>query len=196
MGNLLQDPRTAAELASLEQVIEITDKISSFGRLANIVDADLAALDSDKIPSDWRDGAIRGELRFGFADVDGSIPKLTGSATAVVEAVCQRCLEPFSLKLRIEPELLLLQADDAAEGYDDHEVWELDEQSFKPQDIVEELLIMAMPLAAMHGNVDECKALVSTGRSKRADSDDSEEDLVRPFAALRKQMTQNEKDPD
>ena len=83
MGNPLRDRRTAAELASDGQVIEIADKISSFDSLASIVEADLAALDPDKMPSGWRDCAVLGEIQFGFADEKGRIPMVSGAPVAV-----------------------------------------------------------------------------------------------------------------
>ena len=184
MGNPLRDRRTAAELASDGQVIEIADKVGAFESLASIVEADLAALDPDKMPSGWRENAVRGELQFGFADAKRRIPMVSGSATVDVAAVCQRCLEPFQLKLAIEPKLLLLKMEQVIDGYQDFEVWELDEQTMRPQDIVEELLIMAMPFSAMHDNMDDCKAFLSDGPS----DDDGAEKLVKPFAALRSQM--------
>lgn len=188
MGNPLRDHRTAAELASDGQVIEITGKISYFERLAGIVEADLAALDPDKMPSGWRESAVQGELQFGFVDEKKRVPMVSGAVTAVVAAVCQRCLEPFQLQLEIEPKLLLLEVEQSADGYPDYEVWELDEQTLRPQDIVAELLIMAMPLAAMHDNMVDCKALLSADSSDDPSNDDGTEKLVKPFAALRSQM--------
>ncbi len=192
MSNPLRDRRPVADLAEAGQVIEIADKISSFEGLAAIVEADLAALDPDKMPSGWRESVVNGELQFGFADAAGRVPVLTGSAAIQVDAVCQRCLEPFELKLSVEPELLLLDAEEVAEGYEDIEVWELDERAVRPQDIVEELLVMAMPFSAMHGSMAECKAFKADDQPHG----ESVEKLVTPFAALRSQMKQNEKDPD
>jgi len=190
MANPLRDSRTAADLASVGQVIEIANKIGSFESLADIIEADLSALGADKIPSAWRESVVRGEIQFGYADADGRIPAVSGSATAAVSAVCQRCLEPFQLQLTIEPKLLLLTSDEAVDGYAEFEVWELEAEIFRPQDIIEELLIMALPFAAMHDNMADCKAL-----SPLNTEGDSGEELRRPFAALRAQMTQNEKDP-
>jgi len=187
MGNPLRDIRTAAEFAAVDQVIEIADKISSFKALASIVEADIAALDPDKMSSSWRDRMVLGELQFGFIDAEQRIPAVTGSAAVNVDAVCQRCLEPFRLKLEIEPKLLLLDGEQAGDGYEDFEVWELDDQRLRPQDIVEELLIMAMPFSAMHGNVADCKALLSAARL----DNEGAGKLVTPFAALRSQMIQN-----
>ena len=188
MGNPLRDRCTAAELASDGQIIEIADKISSFESLAGIVEADLAALDPDKLPCGWRESAVRGELQFGFVDEKKRIPMVSGSATADVAVVCQRCLEPFQLQLEIEPTLLLLEMGQSADGYQDYEVWELDEQTIRPQDIVEELLIMAMPFSAMHDNVADCKALLSVDLLHDPSDDGGTEKLVKPFAALRSQM--------
>ena len=196
MGNPLQDRRTAAEFASSGQLIEFADKISSFEGLAAVVEADLAALDPDKIPTGWRDSAISGRLEFGFLGASGGVPTVSGSATANVDAVCQRCLEPFRLTLSVEPNLLLLESEQTDEGFEGHEVWELEAAMLRPQDIVEELLIMAMPFSAMHDKLADCRAFQSDDLTNDARSDDSAEDLTKPFAALRSQMTQDEKDSD
>ncbi len=192
MSNPLRDRHPVTELAAAGQVIEIAEQISSFEGLAAVLEADLAALDPDKLPPAWRESVVSGALQFGFADAAGQVPTLSGSARATVTAVCQRCLDPFELKLCIEPELLLLDAEEVAEGYEDIEVWELDERAVRPQDIVEELLIMAMPFSAMHGSMAECKAFKADDQPHG----ESVEKLVTPFAALRSQMKQNEKDPD
>ena len=192
MSNPLRDRRPVTELAADGQVIEFAEQISTFEGLAAVLEADLAALDPDKVPSAWRESVVSGALKFGFVDAAGRVPGLTGSAGANAAAICQRCLEPFELKLCIEPELLLLDAKEVAQGYEDIEVWELDERAVRPQDIVEELLIMAMPLSAMHDNMAECKAFLSADPSV----DESTEELVKPFVALRSQMKQNEKDLD
>ena len=196
MGNPLQDSRTAAEFASVGQLIEFAENLSSFEGLAAVVEADLAALDPDKMPPRWRDSAISGQLKFGFLDASGRVPTVSGSATGKVDAVCQRCLEPFRLTLNVAPNLLLLDENQADDGYEDLEVWELDEAMLRPQDIVEELLIMAMPFSAMHDNMADCRAFLSDEVSNDASSDEIAEDLLKPFAALRSQMSQNKKDSD
>jgi uncharacterized metal-binding protein YceD (DUF177 family) len=192
MGNPLRDSRTAAEFASVGQVIEFNDNIVVFKGLAAIVEADLAALEPGRMPPDWRETKVSGRLQFGFADAAGRVPIVSGSATTNIDAVCQRCLEPFKLRLSVEPKLLLLDAEQDVDGYEAFEVWELDRPALRPQDIVEELLIMAMPYSAMHSRMAECKAFSPTVAS------DVEKvtELKRPFADLRSQMTQNETDPD
>ena len=180
MGNPLRDRRTAAEWAAARQVIEIEQKLSGFERLASIVDADLAALDAEKMPLDWRDSIVVGELAFGFADAQRKVPAVRCKLTTTVDAVCQRCLEPFRLPIESESSLLLLALDETAEGYEDHEVWEVEENTLQPKDIVEELLIMALPLSARHVDSAACKALSAVA--------DEQVEMTKPFAALRAQM--------
>ncbi len=54
----------------------------------------------------------------------------------------------------------------------------------QPQDIVEEMLIMALPFSAMHVESAACKALSPV-------TEDSADDVTTPFAALREQMAKD-----
>ena len=184
MANPLRDRRTAADWAAAGQVIEIAEKLSSFEQLSSIVEADLVALGPARIPAQWRDSAISGTLEFGFADERSQVPMVRCKATVTVNAVCQRCLEALKLPLETEATLLLLALEETAEGYEEHEVWELEEADLRPLEIVEELLVMALPFSAMHVDVASCKALYF--------EPDEQEDRTKPFAALRAQMTQDQ----
>ena len=183
MSNPLRTRRTAAEWAAAGQVIDITEKLKGFEGLASVVEADLAALDDAKRPVNWRDSSVTTKLKFGFVGADKTVPVVQCEVAATVDAVCQRCLEPFRLPLEVDAKLLLLTLEETVEGYDEYEVWELGDATLQPLDIVEELLIMALPFAAMHAESAACKALTA------AVADDNEE-MTKPFAALREQMTQ------
>ncbi len=183
MGNPLRDRRTPSEWAASGQVIEITEKIGDFQRLAEIVGGDLETLDPDKLPSGWRAAAVRGRLTFGFADAQRSLPALEGQVSATIDAVCQRCLEPFQMPLEADFRLLFAggRAKTAGdEGLEGFEVWELDEDRLQPLDLVEEVLIMAMPLAALHVDDTSCVDAAAPG--------DEPGSTTRPFAALKAQM--------
>ena len=179
MGNPLRDRRTAAEWAAVSQVIDIDEKINGFEQLAAIVEADLAALDADKIPADWRESTVSGRLSFGFADAQQLLPVVKCLATVTVEA--------FELPLEVEANLLLLELDQEVDGYDEFEVWELEERLLRPLDIVEELLILALPFSAMHTESAACRALP-------ANEPGSAEEMTTPFAALREQMAEDNED--
>lgn len=181
MGNPLYEQQAAAEWAAGYQVIEITGKLGDFERLSAIVEADLAALDADRIPADWRDAVISGHMEFGFADAQRTLPTALCRVTVTIDALCQRCLEAFRLPLEAEADLLLLELEQAVEGYEEYEVWELEDSLLQPGDIVEEMLIMALPFSAMHADAVACRALLP-------ESETSAAEMTTPFAALRAQM--------
>ncbi|MCH8060154.1 MAG: DUF177 domain-containing protein [Proteobacteria bacterium] len=108
------------------------------------------------------------------------MPVLHGEVEVTIDAVCQRCLEPFRLPLAAELRLLLVKKNSAAVKVDDYENWELAEDKLRPLDIVEEALIMAMPFAAMHANDASC--------NKPEEVIDAPGGKVQPFATLRSQM--------
>ncbi|MCO4811619.1 MAG: DUF177 domain-containing protein [Gammaproteobacteria bacterium] len=184
MGNPLHERRSAAEWSASSQVIEFAEKIGKFEQLSAIIEADLAALDADKIPAGWRDAIVAGQMKFGFADAQQALPMVKCRVTVTVDTVCQRCLEAFRLPLETEADLLLLALEQEADGYAEYEVWELEESLLQPQSIVEEMLIMALPFSALHVESAACKVL-SPVTAKSAD------DVTTPFAALREQMAKD-----
>lgn len=183
MANALLDPASPEELAERGQAVEIEGKVDDFARLSRIVAADLAAVpDAGEA---WREAPVAIRLDFSWADVRRQIPALRGRLEADIRAVCQRCLEPFELHVETDLNLLLMRTEDTADGGEVFEVWEYDTETLRPADIVEEALIMALPLAAMHDRREDCGALAGTVQDSQ---DASETDAARPFAGLRKQL--------
>ncbi len=180
MGNPLRVRRPVAELAAKGQVIEIADKVGSFERLAEIIEADLATLDPDKIPGGWRDSQVAGRLEFGFADAQMQVATIEGELAVTIDAVCQRCLEPFRYALSAELRLLPTMDGQGAATGADFELWELDDASICPAEMVEEVLIMAMPLSAMHDDAEVCGGYEP--------ADEQVEQTTTPFAGLRAQL--------
>jgi uncharacterized metal-binding protein YceD (DUF177 family) len=123
--------------------------------------------------------AIR--LSCDWADESRKIPRLSGDVTAEVAATCQRCLEPFWLPVATELRYLLLPATGGRIADSAVDVWELEDDTIRLLDIVEESLIMALPLAATHGPEDACGVQAD-------DSRDEPLELAKPFAGLRTQM--------
>jgi uncharacterized protein len=183
MGSPLRDRRPLAELAERRQVIEINDKVSEFQRLAGIVEADLAALEPARRPPGWRDSGVSGRLEFGFLDAREQLVVLEGEVSATIDAVCQRCLEPFRLELASRLHLLPMVARESAFVDDTLEVWELDDEMICPADVVEEALIMAMPFAAVHEDAVACREFDT--------SSGDETETSRTFAGLKSKLDEN-----
>jgi len=181
MGHPLLDRGLPRELASRSQVIETKEILDSFSRLAGIVEADLASPGSGKTPQKWRQMPVAIRLRFGWADARQRFPALRGFVSTTIAAVCQRCLEPFELPLEVQLNFRLMPADAAAGPQEGYEDWELEEDTVRPLDIVEEALIMALPFAAMH----EAGACSSTLQEQTSAEDAK---MRHPFADLRSKM--------
>jgi uncharacterized protein len=180
MGNPLRDRRTPHEFAASGQVIDLKVKINDFEKLAAIVQGDLETLSPAKIPPGWRDRPVTGRLEFGFADAQQGLPMLEGAVSATIDVVCQRCLGPMELAIAVPLKLLFADDENLVVDAGDFEIWELEEETMRPLDLVEESLIMALPLAALHEGETSC-------RVRRVDEQVAE-DTVRPFAALKAQM--------
>ena len=186
MSNPLRDRRTPSELAASGQVIEFEEKLGDFERLAAVVKADLAALDPATLPANWREARVTGRLAFGFVDAQSRLPAVDGKAAVTLDAVCQRCLAPFRWSLDVPLHLVFGTAAGSSAAAAEYELWELPEATMRPLDIVDESLVMAMPLAAMHENDSACGA--------PAEMVEESAEKIRPFAALKAQMGKTEQD--
>lgn len=102
--------------------------------------------------------------------------------------MCQRCLEPLTLLLAQELKLLLTSPDGSPATGGEFEPWEIDEAVIRPADIVDEVLIMAMPLAAMHADRRDCGPLAGL----LATDPPAAGDTARPFADLRARLRQKD----
>jgi uncharacterized protein len=76
---------------------------------------------------------------------------------ATVELVCQRCLEPFRHEVAETANVVLADAASmpaaVPAGY---EPFELDDGRLQPAELVEEELIVAIPLVPKHGRIEDC----------------------------------------
>ena len=181
MANPLTDRAPPAQLAASGQVIETKGKLSDLRRLREVVEADLGSLASSAKPNKWRHAPIDIRLAFGWADAYRQIPALEGQISARIDAVCQRCLEPFELSLNAQLKLLLPAPGGEATAFEEYEIWETAEDTVRPLDIVDEALIMAMPLSPAHDDSTLCGPLAKKLQSM-------EPKTVRPFADLKSQM--------
>lgn len=180
MGDALRDRRSLKTLVANCQVIEIAERIGSFARLAESVERDFGALGDGVPPPGWRESPVRGRVVFEPAGAGGDSGTLSGTLHARVPAVCQRCLEPFDWSLETKVDLRFeIEGRAAADLGDDRETWELADEILQPIDVIDELLVMAMPLSTRHPDTADCRS-----REPRP----AQEDTTRPFANLRTQL--------
>lgn len=184
MDDPLRDRRSVKELAKIRQVVEIAEKIGNFSELSTVIEADLAALPRADRPTDWREKRVSGRLSFSFADAHSGVATLEGFLEAAIAAVCQRCLSAFEWRLTTELKLQFVVPNEAVEDREGYELWELDDEAVRPTDIVDEALILAMPLSAKHEGSAQCVAIASLENGEK---------MTTPFASLRTQMDNGKK---
>jgi len=184
MANPLLERVLPAEMAERSQAIEYKGEIGDFERLSAIVKADLEAVNEAERPREWRAGPIEIRIQFSWLDARQSLVAASGQAIAQMTAVCQRCLEAFEMPVETAFNVLFRESDKDSGQYADladTELWELEDEMVRPVDIVEESLVMALPLAPMHESMELCGPLAKSFA-------EDETDVVRPFADLRSQM--------
>ena len=134
----------ARELQSLgerKSVLRGVIELKRFNRL-------IGALESDA-------GAVEAELRF-RRDPDGWLVVALEFETTV-RLVCQRCLAPLEYRIGDKVEVALLESE-ALEKHvpDRYEPLVLDEDRLMPAMLIEDELIISLPIVPRHERLEEC----------------------------------------
>jgi len=103
-------------------------------------------------------GSVRASLQFRQRGLGRLAATLEFATT--IELVCQRCLEPFAQPIAERLELTFVEPGEAStsipEGY---EPIELDDGRLLPARLIEDELIVAIPLVPKHARVEDCGSL-------------------------------------
>lgn len=102
------------------------------------------------------EGSVHATLAFRF-DQDRR-RRIDGTLQATVNVQCQRCLEPVQVSLREQFELAVVSTEAMAKALPASlDPWLSDEETLVPADIVEEQLILCMPIVSTHR---QCNAAI------------------------------------
>jgi len=126
------------------------------------------------------EGNVQVELRFGLDEQ--SRKTITGQLQATVPLICQRCLERLDVDITSEPSLALVwNKDQIAQLPRVLDPVLMDGEDLDLHDIVEEELLLALPLVAIHevGTCQPPKLL-----TEQLIEDEPEEKRVNPFQVL------------
>jgi uncharacterized protein len=100
-------------------------------------------------------GSVRATLRFRQRG-DGWLATELG-VEATVELVCQRCLEPFRHEVAETANVVVADAASVPASVPaGFEPFELEDGRLHPVELVEEELIVAIPLVPKHGRIEDC----------------------------------------
>jgi uncharacterized protein len=108
------------------------------------------------------------ELSFGRDDEGRAV--VTGRVQLGVDLECQRCLKPVPCKLSGEVGLGIVWDEERAKALPKHlEPWIVESEAGDLYDMVEDELLLALPIAAYH-DTDECRASGSYSTGEVSDS--------------------------
>jgi uncharacterized protein len=103
-------------------------------------------------------GSVRASLRFrqrGLGELGVTLDYET-----TVRLQCQRCLEPYEQRLADEVELVLVEPGSSGAALPDGvEPLELDAGRLFPARLIEDELIVALPLVPKHARIEDCGSL-------------------------------------
>lgn len=158
------------------------------GAEAARIQGELALKDMPRLLSQCADarGRVTVDLLFGQAG-DGT-PQLNGEVRARVHVICQRCLEPFGLELRAGTRLRFRRPGAAAPGTAAEADELVVEKSTSLAALVEDELLLAMPMIPKHA-LPECPA---AGRMQNRETEPAAGESRSPFAVLEKLKQKSE----
>jgi uncharacterized protein len=82
--------------------------------------------------------------------------------------ICQRCLEPFSQPVADRVALALADAEPGGEAPAGYDTVELDDGRLLPARLIEDEIIVAIPLVPKHARVEDCGSLAHAVASQAA----------------------------
>jgi uncharacterized protein len=120
--------------------------------------------------------------RFRFSDLAGfAVAK--GRVKATLALTCQRCLDEVAVPLEVESQLFFVEGELVdPDGPADYEPVAMHGGRISQAELLEDELILALPLIATHGEDSGCVARPA------AESQAARESTQRPFAGLRELM--------
>lgn len=133
------------------------------------------------------------QVRLQFALLDGK-PIIHGTMQGTMELICQRCMGRMQHEIDERFDLMLVESESQFDAVpESHEPWLTDSALTDVIELVEEQLLLALPLLAKHADESECVAVAAKPkpakqqqRAPAATEPDSEAPSAqRPFANLR-----------
>jgi uncharacterized protein len=136
--------RELESLADREVTLSGELDVRTLTRLTSLLHSDVGSVSATLLFRQRRDGWLAAVLDY----------------KAAVQLVCQRCLEPFRYELAQSVNVVVAASDSlpatVPEGF---EPVELAEGRLQPAELIEDELIVAIPLVPKHARVEDCGSL-------------------------------------
>ena len=161
--------------------INLICKIQCFRKLSKILEKDLNDLEEPMNYRDWSSEDVEIDIEITSKNFGQFLPVVSGELRTQYHLACKNCLRPLKKVIRLPLTLILCRNSDTEKEINGYDLWELSGDEIKVHDLIEEILILDVPLYAKHDKEKNCitynKPQVSKQRS-----------IVTPFADLRNQL--------
>ena len=123
-----------------------------------------------------------------FTRTEAGLPVIKTLITAVLQMICNRCLDATELQLAVNTEVVLVGSDAQAEKLQDgFDIWLVEDKKLFLKDFIEDELLLEMPLVIAHNKCQPERALIEAlpddGQSDR--NNEGQQGKENPFAALK-----------
>ena len=130
------------------------------------------------------DGEV--EVRLGFSRNAQGLTLIRGEIEATLELECQRCLRPMAFRIEREVAIAAVTGDaEAALVQEQYDPQIVEDESLVLLDLVEDELLLAIPLAPMHTELQACQERNLKEFDPEAEARE-EGQKESPFAVLKK----------
>jgi len=174
MSPALADLVNAKELAGRAAEVQRSLELRQLTRVA-----ESGGLKGTQVQARLRFGTFEGRTTVGI--------ELAG----VVVLECQRCLKPCECSLD-ESEQVMVVAKDTDEVAGGYEPFIGDAESLSLSALIEEQVLLALPLVPLHEDAAQCRKSASGKRVAKVEAEAVREDVQRPFANLRDLLGKDE----
>jgi len=156
--------------------------IDNFEKIVHLIQKDHLNARDLKDSRDWLKEKVRIDLKQEIADLNSEEKKISGSVKTKLYLTCQNCLSIVESNLKIPVSIILCKKPKKEiKGF---EIWEIPNEKIKLNDLIEELIIISLPLYFKHERSEDCIAYDYEFESDRT--------KTLPFANLKNQLNNNE----
>lgn len=131
--------------------------LQALGQRAAVLAGDIELRSLKRLASLLRESHGSVSASVSLEQLPGGWVALDLRCDAVLEMVCQRCLRPLSLPVSQQTRLVLVESDAMqSRAPEDLEPLVLEQERMRPADLIEDELILILPLAPKHAAHEEC----------------------------------------
>jgi len=167
----------------LRKRYQVHKEVTQSGRFEGEIElSELKRLGEMLYPGSVAERGRKITLSFEFTRSEFDIPMLTGHMQTELVLECQRCLQPMEMPLAVDFRLLIDASDDIVRQSSEDTLYS-DNGFIDIAEVVEDELILAIPLVAMHADSacnSNWQASATAAETAKADN---------PFAVLRQLKT-------